>query len=1127
MLTVRWRFVRDAIFYASGLLELHNAAGEADRRASFRQSMAALARAAAEDGPGPLEGLHPEALLQGVRAALHAGLVDDLDWLAPAAAGAALFELASALPVGHEQRELGRRVLSRLMTADAATFVAIARRMAMSSHKGLGGAAVRARVALVVELPIGLGVADGPLALAIAARRESARAWIGERSTGSLASRRLAARLIERAALEAARRASHGDDHSLRVFRSDTVASAWQRLLADRESLVWRHVAVARGLLSPWDAAQARAIEAALSPSLSPTEWRRAAASIAAHAAVAPEAAVALTKRALAGGLLARDPGAASAFVWGLPRAADAEPEAARQILELVLGGGARAEIGEAVVELRAELGESAPGRGVAEQAARHALELHGKRARTPGDDGAEALAQEVARDLGRDRREDEPLRDQIARALSSFALRGAREAQTLAREALAAAEGALLALEAVTPEEDGARGAGGSIARRTSLAVLRDLDISLLERDVLAHLLALGGGEAARAADDALDPLHARLGEWILVREAAPVDRDAEVTARPAQPEHPTLALRRLRALLHLVDGDIGDQDAHPDRAARLRRQWIRVARALLDRFEHGSVSVVRRTVIAALARALDALVRVGACDVVDVLLVVARRVSDPGELGTLAEASMDPDLVHVIQTYARFSAALAGGADSALPAFDELTREIAPDASGRMEALRTVLVRLATALRAVAAATALRLLAPASGGEPEAIGSVEGAIASLSTLVLGARGRFDPESAPAGPAGSGARPLTVAVARVLSGADAGLDAEAVRDLLDAAVATLPRSIGQLVHAVLVRLPELPLESRESSPGVASVQVTESLPGWLPAPRTIGGFYVLRSLGSGAGGSVFVVTRLEDKGEPSAEKLALKVPEYSATAARSLSEAEFLKMFRDEAGALIALPQHPNLARFVTFDAGSKPKPILVMELVEGNTLEGMLETRSLDATRAHQTLADVLEGLVAMHAVGVAHLDLKPSNVVLRRSEQAVLVDFGLAGRHLRPGCATGPYGAPEVWGALDDLGPTSPMKADVYAFACVAFETLTGRVLFDADNELTQVALHVSHDGFPDPLKVLARDPRLTPLAELLFAMLRRNPADRLTAAAARKELARLGPSLVRLPWPLGVS
>src|SRR5579884_3086491 len=104
--------VRDPAFYLSGLLELDALSGAAERRAAWRQSMASLARAAASDGPGPLEGIHPNALAAGVRIALQAGLVDDLDWLAPPAAGSALYELGSSLPVGPEQRELGRRVLA-------------------------------------------------------------------------------------------------------------------------------------------------------------------------------------------------------------------------------------------------------------------------------------------------------------------------------------------------------------------------------------------------------------------------------------------------------------------------------------------------------------------------------------------------------------------------------------------------------------------------------------------------------------------------------------------------------------------------------------------------------------------------------------------------------------------------------------------------------------------------------------------------------------------------------------------------------------------------------------------------------------------------------------------------------
>ncbi len=1104
--------MRDASFYASGLLELPRLAG-AERRASWRQSMAVLARVTSEDGPGPLEGLHPNALLAGVRAALQEGLADDLDWLAPAAAGAALYELASALPVGPEQREIGRRVLARLLAADAATFVTMARRMALGGGRGLGSAGTRARIALVAELPIGLGVPDGPLALALASRRELAREWIGDPSTGSLPSRRLAARLLERAASEAARRAAQGDDHSLRVFKSDAIAPSWGRLLADRESLVWRHVAVARGLLAPWVPALAKEIEDALAPTLSPTEWRRAAASIAAHVAVAPERGVELAQRALSQGLLDRDPGAAAAFLWGLPRAADTEPDATIELLDLVLAR-ATGDIGEAAIDLRTELGESP----AVEKASARALALLAGRPKGSKDDGAEAIAREVARDLEGAARDDEPVHAQIARALDAFASQGAREAFARAREVLSAAQGSVDALDAVSPEEDGAEGRAGSIARRTSLAVLRDLDTSLLENDVLAHLLLLGGGEAARGVDETLEGLRDRMAEWILAREGKPVEG-----ASHGQPSHPTLSMRRLRALLHLADGDIGDDEGDQPRAVRRRKRSVRIARALLGRVEKGPPSPVRRTIVAALARSLDAVVRAGVCDVIDAFLLVARHVVDPGELLTFAEAAMNPELVHVLQRYAVFAKAAADEPQAALRAHDELARDLALETSSRSEALRSVLVRLGSAIGAMMSAESLRALAPSGGSDPEVVSSLETSLGSLAQLVLGARGRLDPESTPAAST-VGLRPLTVAVSRVLSGADASLGAQVLASALEELLAGVPKAIGNLVTGVVWQLTDLPKESRDSS-SAPSLRVAEALPTWLPPRRTIGGFYVMRALSAGAVGSVFVATRIEDKGEPTAERFALKVPEYSATVARSVSEAEFLTMFRDEASALIALPSHPNLARFVTFDAGSKPKPILVMELVEGTTLEHRLEAQGVDTARVLQVLDDVLRGLEAMHAAGVGHLDLKPSNVVLRRDDQAVLVDFGLAGRHIRPGCATGAYGAPEVWGALDGHKDLTPMKADIYAFGCVAFEALTTQVLFQADTEMAQIAAHVGHDGLPPPLRALLQRSDLKSLTELLHSTLRRDPSMRPTASAVRKELARLAPSLAQTSWPIG--
>ncbi|MGH7281650.1 MAG: serine/threonine protein kinase, partial [Polyangiaceae bacterium] len=151
--------------YVSGLLDLPKLKDPAERLAAWRQSMVTLAH---EDGAEALEGLHPDALAKAVQTALTTGLADDLEWLEPAAAGSALYALAAVLPVGTEQRELGRRVLSRLNAGNAQTFASIAARMARTSAKSMAATSMRARISLIVELPIGLGVQDGPLSLALA-----------------------------------------------------------------------------------------------------------------------------------------------------------------------------------------------------------------------------------------------------------------------------------------------------------------------------------------------------------------------------------------------------------------------------------------------------------------------------------------------------------------------------------------------------------------------------------------------------------------------------------------------------------------------------------------------------------------------------------------------------------------------------------------------------------------------------------------------------------------------------------------------------------------------------------------------------------------------------------------------
>ncbi|HEX7506174.1 MAG TPA: serine/threonine protein kinase, partial [Polyangia bacterium] len=341
--------------YLAGLAQLHTRDSLDERRSLWRQGMASLAAAAADQQPTPLEGMATDQLLASVRVALGSGLVEDLSFLSRPVAAAALFELAGALPPSPEKREFGRRVLVDLNEGDAATFVTLATALALSSPRALGGAQIRARVALSLRLPLATGAHVDGLALALVSRPELERGWLTAHSMGALPARRLAARLLERAAREAARRAKEGDDSGVRVFERVPVRTAWSRLITDRESLVWRHVAAARGLLAVAAPMRAAEIERDLSPRLGPSEWRRAAASLAATVVHDPGTALPACLKLLQSEMQSRDSGIASAMIFGLSRVVEQEPEAADELLaRLVPCGGIEAI--EALADLREEL---------------------------------------------------------------------------------------------------------------------------------------------------------------------------------------------------------------------------------------------------------------------------------------------------------------------------------------------------------------------------------------------------------------------------------------------------------------------------------------------------------------------------------------------------------------------------------------------------------------------------------------------------------------------------------------------------------------------------------------------------------------------------------------------------
>jgi hypothetical protein len=251
--------------------------------------------------------------------ALSDGLIDDLDWLSAEAATVALYEIASALPQGSEKREVGRRVAANTYDGTSDTFAAVATRMAVGSGKGLSGPQMRARVALVLELPFGQSPRVDALAFALASRRDLVKDGSRARRGGSRAPARGAAARGRRAK----RRGSPpgGRARRARVSRR-ALARSCEELLWDREPLVWKHAAVAQDFWrAPSPPSRGRSTTTCpLLLSADPVAPRRGA-SLGAWIGVDPigwpSASTALGERRLA-----QDYGVAGCLVWGLAHGA-------------------------------------------------------------------------------------------------------------------------------------------------------------------------------------------------------------------------------------------------------------------------------------------------------------------------------------------------------------------------------------------------------------------------------------------------------------------------------------------------------------------------------------------------------------------------------------------------------------------------------------------------------------------------------------------------------------------------------------------------------------------------------------------------------------------------------------
>jgi serine/threonine protein kinase len=225
--------------------------------------------------------------------------------------------------------------------------------------------------------------------------------------------------------------------------------------------------------------------------------------------------------------------------------------------------------------------------------------------------------------------------------------------------------------------------------------------------------------------------------------------------------------------------------------------------------------------------------------------------------------------------------------------------------------------------------------------------------------------------------------------------------------------------------------------------------------------------------------------------------------------------DSVFQQRFRREAHAAAQLNE-PHVVPIHTY--GEIDGRLFVdMRLIEGRDLQTVLTTGPLSQQRAVLIVEQVAKALYAAHAVGLVHRDVKPSNILVDDNDFAYLIDFGIARAAGETGLTntgatigTWSYMAPERF-----QGDTADARADIYALACVLYESLTGQLPFPGQT-LEQIAIAHMTQAPPRPSEISDGVP--TAMDDVIATGMAKNPDQRYASAV---ELARAGREATTMP------
>jgi len=287
--------------------------------------------------------------------------------------------------------------------------------------------------------------------------------------------------------------------------------------------------------------------------------------------------------------------------------------------------------------------------------------------------------------------------------------------------------------------------------------------------------------------------------------------------------------------------------------------------------------------------------------------------------------------------------------------------------------------------------------------------------------------------------------------LARILSNAPLGKNGErSVRARISALMKTLwPHEPAKLraEFAKLLKQARSLRREPETPPSERSLQLAVATLNQDPEVLAGTSYRLGKKIGEGSSGEVFEAEHTE-----LGRRYAVKVLSAAHAAA-----SDAVERFRREARAIASL-SHPNLVRLHDFGKSLDGRVFLVMELLDGKTLDVHAGEKGLPWREATRLAIQAARALETAHDAGLVHRDLKPQNLFLTSSGELKLLDFGVAmaladtadSEKRQKGFAV--FGTPEYMAPEQVAGEPVDARCDLYALGCVLYELVTGSRAFE---------------------------------------------------------------------------